>query len=359
MSFPFCLDLGRISTGYEFSRQVAGCLGIELRNVTSYWPIEAWEEEIKMTRRSFVRHLGLSTAGFLAVKIRVRKLKGRSSRGTLQLACGEYPWTVFYRRENRDFRAALDVGLGLIAEAGFDGYEPLVESPPELDRLGPLLEKHSLKMGSLYVNSCLHEANQAEQSIDLVLRIAEKARKLGTKLIVTNPKPIQWSGPENKNDAQLEVQAAALNRLGGELKKLGQTLSYHNHNMELREAARELHHMMLGTDPDLVTFCMDAHWLYRGAGNSSVALFDIQKLYGPRTTELHIRQSVDQVWTESFGDGDIDYAQLTAGFLKIRRRPYLVMEQAIEAGSPHTMNAFEAHRESARRARQVFRPLAE
>ena len=312
-----------------------------------------------MTRRSFVRHLGLSTAGLLALRNRVRKLKGCSSRGTLHLACGEYPWTVFYKRENRDFRVALDVGLGLIAEAGFDGYEPLVEAPTELDRLGPLLEKHSLQMRSLYVNSYLHDANQAEQSIDLVLSIAEKARRLGTKLIVTNPQPIQWSGPENKNDAQLKVQAAALNRLGGELKRLDQTLTYHNHDMELREAARELHHMMLGTDPDLVTFCMDAHWIYRGAGNSSVALFDIQRLYGPRTTELHIRQSVDQVWTEVFGDGDIDYAQLTEGFLKIKRSPHLVMEQAIEAGSPHTVSAFEAHRKSAKRARQVFQPLAE
>jgi len=313
---------------------------------------------LQKSRRSFFTHLGLGAASLLTLKGRERMAKGQTAARDLHLACGEYPWTVFYRRENRDFRSVLDAGLGEIAKAGFDGYEPLVEAPAELDQLGPLLEKHALEMRSLYVNSYLHDANQAEASIDLVLSIAERAKALGTKLIVTNPKPIQWSGTENKDDSQLEVQAAALNRLGGELKRLGLTLTYHNHDMELREAARELHHMLLATDPELVTFCMDAHWIYRGAGNSSVALFDILKLYGSRTTELHIRQSDNQIWSESFGDGDIDYPRMVEGFINMNTRPHLVMEQAIEDESPHTMNAFEAHRKSAQSARRVFQSLA-
>jgi len=81
---------------------------------------------------------------------------------------------------------------------------------------------------------------------------------------------------------------------------MGLTLSYHNHDIELRNAAREFHHMMVGTDPAYVTLCLDAHWIYRGAGNSAVALFDVLKLYGPRITELHLRQSKDNIWTETF-----------------------------------------------------------
>ena len=61
----------------------------------------------------------------------------------------------------------------------------------------------------------------------------------------------------------------------------------------------------LGTDPEHVTLCLDAHWICRGAGNSAVALFDVVKLYGPRVTELHLRQSVDNVWTEALSEGDI------------------------------------------------------
>ncbi|OHB77560.1 MAG: hypothetical protein A2Z25_14480 [Planctomycetes bacterium RBG_16_55_9] len=64
---------------------------------------------------------------------------------------------------------------------------------------------------------------------------------------VTNPSPIRWGGPENKDDVQLRVQAAALEKLGRELRAIGLILSYHNHDIELRNAAREFHHMMVGS----------------------------------------------------------------------------------------------------------------
>jgi inosose dehydratase len=126
----------------------------------------------------------------------------------------------------------------------------------------------------------------------------------------------------------------------------------------LREAAREFHHMMAGTDPRYVTLCLDAHWIYRGAGNSSVALFDIVKLYGARITELHLRQSVKGTWTEAFGEGDIDYAALARELRALKLKPLLVMEQAVESGSPKTMTAAEAHRRSAAYARRLFADFA-
>ena len=120
---------------------------------------------------------------------------------------------------------------------------------------------------------------------------------------MTNPSPIRWGGPQSKTDDQLKLQARLLSQLGARLSDLGLVLAYHNHDAELRHAAREFHHMMLGTDPSTVTLCLDAHWIYRGSGNSSVALFDVLKLYGPRISELHLRQSRDGVWTEDLCDG--------------------------------------------------------
>ena len=187
---------------------------------------------------------------------------------------------------------------------------------------------------------------------------AEKAKRAGTAIIVTNPSPIRWGGPESKTDDQLRVQAAALEKLGRQLDTMGLQLAYHNHDAELRNAAREFHHMMVGTDPKYVTLCLDAHWIYRGSGNSSVALFDILEMYGPRVTELHLRQSVNQVWTEAFGDGDIDYRALARHLLAIGLKPHLVLEQAVEQGSPHTMDPVEAHRRSSEYAREVFAAFA-
>jgi len=310
-----------------------------------------------ISRRGFIKNFAIA-GGALAMGATSAANAGQTRSGRLHLACNQYPWTVFYARDNRDFNQELDKGLSEVAASQFDGYEPLANNPQELDRLGPLLKKHGLEMRSLYVNSILHERNKAQASIESVLAIAHKAKELGTKIIVTNPSPIRWGGPENKDDAQLRVQAAAIEKLGRELKEIGLTLAYHNHDIELRNAAREFHHMMAGTDPAYVTLCLDAHWIYRGAGNSAVALFDVLKLYGSRVTELHLRQSKDNIWTESMCDGDIDYEAVAKHLLQINVRPHLVMEQAVEAGSPKTMSTIEASRKSSQYARRIFAAFA-
>ena len=311
----------------------------------------------KISRRRFVKDLAMA-GGAIVMGTKVVGAAKRRQGGKLHLACNQYPWTVFYRRDNRNFNNELDKGLGEVAASGMDGYEPLANNPQEIDRLGPLLKKHNLQMRSLYVNSVLHEPDKADESIEAVLTIAEKAKRLGTRIIVTNPSPIQWGGPQNKNDAQLKVQAKALEKLGRLLKTMGLTLSYHNHDIELRNAAREFHHMMLGTDPEYVTLCLDAHWIYRGAGNSSVALFDVLKIYGPRITELHLRQSKNNIWTETFTDGDIDYPALAKYMLNIEVKPHIVLEQAVESGSPKSMTTIEAFKKSSQYARRVFADFA-
>jgi len=309
-----------------------------------------------ISRRSFVRNVALA-GGAMLTGIGTSQAR-QTDPGKLHLACNQYPWTTFYGRENRDFNADMDKGLGEVAASRMDGYEPLANNPQEIERLGPLLKKHGLEMRSLYVNSVLHERDKAEASIEAVLAIARKAKETGTEIIVTNPSPLRWGGPENKDDAQLKVQAASLEKLGRELHAMGLILSYHNHDIELRNAAREFHHMMVGTDPGLVTLCLDAHWIYRGAGNSQVALFDVLKLYGPRITELHLRQSKDGIWTEAFGEGDIDYEAVAKHLREIGVRPHLVLEQAVEKGSPKTMPPVEAFQKSSQYAREVFAAFA-
>jgi len=305
------------------------------------------------TRREFLKTAAVM-GGSVLLGARATRGADEAPGGKLHLACNQYPWTVFYSRENRDFNASLDTGLKEVAQSGVNGFEPLVTGPQQIDQLAPLLKQHGLQMRSLYVNSTLHNPDEAEKSIQQVLAVAEKAKPLGTKIIVTNPNPVRWGGSEDKNDAQLESQAQALNKLGTRLREMGLLLAYHNHDAELRQAAREFHHMLLGTNPDAVTLCLDAHWIYRGAGNSAVALFDVLKLYGRRVSELHLRQSVNNVWTEALGDGDIDYPRLAKQLPKVGVKPHLVIEQAPEQGTPKTIDAVETHRRSVRYARRVF-----
>lgn len=274
------------------------------------------------------------------------------------IASNTYPWGTFAQREGRDFPLHTDESLAAMASSGVTGYEPIVESPAAFDGLAARLRRHGLRMRSLYVNSVLHDAARAEASMGEVLAIGRRAAETGTTIFVTNPSPIRWGGPENKSDAELRQQARALDRLGAGLRALGITLAYHNHDIELRLGAREFHHMLSATDPQNVGFCLDAHWVYRGCGNSQVALFDTVERYGSRIVELHLRQSREGIWTEVFtAEGDIDYPRLARWLKDHRLRPHLVLEQALEDGSPHTLDAVEAHRRSLAQARAVFAGL--
>ena len=274
------------------------------------------------------------------------------------IACNSYNWTTFYHRQKKNWGDDLDACIADLAQTGIKAYEPGLNGAEDVRKLAPILKKYQIGLPSVYVNSVLHKTDEAEKSIASVLATADEVRQLGTKIMVTNPTPIRWGGNEVKSDADLQVQAKSLDRLGAELRKKGITLAYHTHDVELKAGAREFHHMLLNTSPQHVSFCFDVHWVYRGSDNSQLAVFDVLKLYGKRIVELHIRQSVGGVWAETFtGNGDIDYARLVREIKALNLRPHLVIEQCIEDKSPNTMNGVEAHVKDLAAIQAVFKPL--
>lgn len=273
-----------------------------------------------------------------------------------RISCQWYSWFTYFQREGRDWAADLDLSFAEFSKAGYKAFEPNFNSLEEVDAYRLPLEKYDIKIESFYVNSILHDEDKLSESMEQVLAISDAAKTLGARIVVTNPSPIEWGGPQNKNDHQLDVQARALEDLGKELKQSGMTLAYHNHDAEMRLGAREFHHMM-STDADSVSLCLDSHWIYRGAGDSQIALFDIVELYRDRIVELHLRQSLQGLWTEAFGVGDIDYSKLSADLKKHDMAPLIVMEQAIEEGTPHKMQAISALAESRQAAIRTFEAL--
>jgi inosose dehydratase len=303
-----------------------------------------------LPRRQFLRR---TLAAGVALAFVPRTL-AKSAAG-LRVATNTYPWEMFARRDDGSFILHTDAALAAIASTGISGYEPNMRSPDAFDGLAARLKAHRLDMRSLYVNSTLHDEALSAASVAEVLAIGRRAKDFGTRIVVTNPAPIKWGGPENKTDAQLRHQAARLNELGASLRRLGLTLAYHNHDAELRLGGREFHHMLTATDPKNVKFCLDAHWIYRGCGDSQAALFDALEHYGDRIVELHLRQSQNGVWTEVFtAAGDIDYARLADWLRQRRMKPHLVLEQAVEKGSPKSLDVVEAHRRSLANTRALF-----
>ena len=314
----------------------------------------------KTDRRSFLKGVGGVAAGVaLAGSSHDLKAASHKNMNTKHpLSTNTYPWMTFYRREGGEFESDLSRAIAEVKKSGADHFEPNLKSLEFVDELSDVLQKQGIGMQSVYVNSDLWDKEKAKESMDWVMSVVQKAKKrMGTKVVVTNPSPIQWGSPENKNDEQLAVQRDALETLGKAIHSEGMHLAYHFHDPEFREGAREVHHMLAATDSRYVKLCLDSHWAFRGAGDSNVALFDIIKLYGDRIVELHIRQSKDGVWTETFGEGDIDHERLTNELVKLGVSPMVTMEQAVEAKTPHTLNGLEAHKISHARARKVFAPF--
>lgn len=297
---------------------------------------------MKQTRRGLLTSVGVAT--LLPTMNSLLKAADASGQAT-HIATNTYPWLTFARREKSEFTLHTNELLADIAATGIRGYEPIINDAAEFEGLAALLRRQGLEMRSIYVNSVLHDEAKVEDSIAGVVAIAKAAREIGTRIVVTNPSPIRWGGPEDKSDTQLRLQAKSLDRLGGELRKLGVALAYHNHDAELRQGGREFHHMLTATNPENVKFCLDAHWVFRGCGNSEVAVFDALAQYHQRIVELHLRQSNNGVWTEAFAvEGDINYARLFDFLAGKGVTPHLVLEQAVEDDSSNSLSVVEAHR---------------
>jgi inosose dehydratase len=262
----------------------------------------------------------------------------------IPIASNSYNWTTFFRRDGEVWGKNMASDMKLYAQTGLKAYEPAIENAAVLEQLIPEMKKNGISMPSMYANSVLHEPEEVETSIRNILEIVEVAAPFGCKILVTNPSPISWTNPVNKTDSQLKIQAEAMNSLGKLLKQKGITLAYHTHDMELRAGAREIHHVLQNTDPKNVAFCFDTHWVYRGSENSELAVFDILKMYGDRIVELHLRQSTNGIWDETFSaSGDINYTAFAKQLKTKSIRPHLVIEQCLESKTPGKMDVVTAH----------------
>lgn len=296
-----------------------------------------------MKRRNF--------AAALPLLLLSKKLKA-AAETRWPVSCNGYNWITFYRRQNKVWGEDWDRDMAAFASTGLRAFEPGLDDAKQAKAIMVACKKYGVSMPSVYINSLLHVEEEAEKSINNALEIAKVLRPFGTKIFVSNPTPIAWGKPDQKTDEQLITQAKYLEKLNLSLKKMGITLSYHTHDMEMKAGAREFHHMMQNTT---VSFCMDLHWIYRGSDNSVLPVYDVLKMYGSRISELHVRQSVAGVWSEVFtAEGDIDYARVAKDLKQRGIKPHIVIEQCVEAQSLNSLDAVAAHKADLKEIRRVF-----
>lgn len=260
-----------------------------------------------------------------------------------------YVWSQVYHREGRDLDASLGEVLDEVAAASFpaiEGQLTACATPESTERLRALLEARDLALTSLYSGGCYYDAARAEESLEALLPMAERAAGIGCPAICMNPDVKR----ERKTDDELRVQADWLNRAGGALRDRGLQLWLHNHDPEMRENGRELRSNLDRTDPALVGFCADTHWIYRGGGD----VLNYLDRYGARLGSLHLRNSTGGIWSATLGDGDLDHRAIAAKLAALSFDGPLIVELAIEAGTPQTRPLVENMRLSRDYLRRVF-----
>jgi len=255
----------------------------------------------------------------------------------------EYPWFQQYQQRQLQPLEHLGEILAAVRAAGLAAWEPFLPDEASVPMWRELMEKNGLQMPSAYLGGILHEGD-AQQIVEKALAQAAAAKTLGVRIVVCNPNPIAWGSEENKTDAHLRFQACVLEKICEGLKAQGQRLAYHTHDPEMRCGAREFTHMMRAVDPELLGFCFDVHWIYRGCGNSQVAVEDILGMYGHRIVSLHLRQSHRGIWAEHLQEGDIDYSPVWRFLKKRGFDGPAIIETAFEDGTSRGLSMEESHK---------------
>jgi inosose dehydratase len=142
-----------------------------------------------------------------------------------------------------------------------------------------------------------------------------------------------------------------LNLMGSELAKRSFEFWTHAHAPQMADHAREWRYNLHHTDPKYVWVCLDIDWVYQG-GQDPMALL---REAGHRVASLHLRNSHDKVWLESFTNGDIDYSQIASYLRQINLKPLLVVELAYMKQTVVTRPLVEDLRLSRIYAERIFR----
>jgi sugar phosphate isomerase/epimerase len=294
-----------------------------------------------------------------AVTRREAILAAAASAGVLQaagkpsrLSLEGYIWQNYASREKKPLAELIEELFATAPYAGFQNIElnDGFFSPALRERVVKLTRQHKLSMPSVYVGGSLIDRERADRTIAKALEIGGVCQEFGCKAIVNNPDTKPQNG--RKTDEELAFQAGSLNRMGRALAERGFELRVHHHTAELVEDSREWRHILQNTDPKYVTLCLDLEHAQHGGVDPNAMLREA----GSRTTEVHVRNKIGEVPTESFGDGDIDHHKIAATLKQLKLQPLVVIELAYHLDTPITRLFKDNVRLSRIYAEKVFNP---
>lgn len=304
-----------------------------------------------MHRRRFLTTTGLAAATAALAPFHGAAAEQAVSAAPAPVRVGSqlYGWGQYYARSGKKLDDHLDEVLMALRDAGYDYAEGTlnVGQPDENARFAARLRARQLRPVSLYTGGALHDLETSKSQVERLATAAQAAYQAGFGILNINPDSIG----RPKTNAELIVQAEALTELGVALRKIGMKLGVHHHTPEFANEAAEYHSNFRRVPKDVLGFCYDVHWVFRGGG---IRPQECLPQYGDRVVSWHLRQSREKIWWEDLDTGDLDYG-FVARYAREHRLPAnYTVELALEDGTRITRTVVENHARSRTFLRRVF-----
>lgn len=223
----------------------------------------------------------------------------QSEQNTFIIGTAPDSWGVWFADDPK--QTPWERFLDEVAEAGYKWIElgPYGYLPTDPSRLADELAARDLKVSAGTVFTAFHRGkDESKAAWEPARRVAELTAAMGGEHIVVIPamwrddvtgEPVE-NGTLNKD--QLKELFAGHNELGKVLhQEYGLKQQFHSHADSHVCSMQEIVQFLEGTDPDLVTLCLDTgHAEYGGASSA-----ELLRAYPDRIGYLHLKQISPEV----------------------------------------------------------------
>lgn len=259
------------------------------------------------TRRSFI-------AGAAAASFAPRVLAAPSSP---RVGCQVNGFAA----RNGDFSQLLGV-LPSIKSLGYAGFE--CNNHFVLSELDHPADAHAKIQASGLEFIGMHTSMAEAEKNDLA-RLAHGGSTLGCHYIVMSATGLSSTG--NFSSDALKDKIATLEKYGRICNDAGMRLAYHNHMPEFANSNAEIQALADHSDPQVLSFLIDAGHAYQGGGNPA----EFMRRNSRRIVGCHIKTFKNKTQQVPLGQGDFGFEDLAAAIRERHWTGWLIDE---EGGGP-------------------------
>lgn len=174
-----------------------------------------------------------------------------------------------------------------------------------IDQLHALLATYGLVINHIWHGGPLYPRRLREQTIRRTIEVLDASRSFDARELVFDP--FEDRGRISAEDAR--AQNLGLERIGREARDRGIALYVHNHESPMRNNAGEWLGVLEGTDPALVSMCLDLDWTWRAQADPLALLHRAGD--AGRLGAVHLRTQHRRVTDQTMEDGgDIDFGKV-------------------------------------------------